>query len=62
MRGRAAPPTEGKVTGTVDGAPLRTSSMALGDGRHKLPLTTAILATTGKAVGDVVEVHLTERR
>ncbi len=51
-----------KVTGTVDGAPLRTSFMALGDGRHKLPVTAATLAATGKAVGDVVEVHLTERR
>lgn len=51
-----------QVTGTVDGAPLRTSFMALGDGRHKLPVTAATLNVTGKAVGDVVEVHLTERR
>ncbi|HMM96743.1 DUF1905 domain-containing protein [Phycicoccus sp.] len=51
-----------KVTGTVEGAPLRTSFMALGDGRHKLPLTAATLRAIGKDVGDVVRVHLTERR
>ncbi|MBD3782661.1 MAG: DUF1905 domain-containing protein [Micrococcales bacterium] len=51
-----------KVTGTVERAPLRTSFMALGDGRHKLPLTAATLGAIGKDVGDVVRVHLTERR
>ncbi|MGG5258481.1 DUF1905 domain-containing protein [Phycicoccus avicenniae] len=51
-----------KVTGTVDGAPLRTSFMALGDGRHKLPLTGATLAAIRKGPGDEVEVYLTERR
>lgn len=51
-----------KVTGTVDGAPLRTSFMALGDGRHKLPLTASTLRAVDKGVGDTVHVHLTERR
>ena len=51
-----------KVTGTVDGAPLRTSFMALGDGRHKLPVTAATLRAIGKSAGDEVEVRLSERR
>ena len=51
-----------KVTGTVDGAEIRTSFMALGDGRHKLPVKASALAQIGKSVGDVVTVHLTERR
>jgi Domain of unknown function (DUF1905) len=50
-----------KVTGTVDGAPIRTSFMALGDGRHKLPVKAAVLDRIGKQVGDTVTVHLTER-
>ncbi|MCW2756823.1 MAG: hypothetical protein JWO46_569 [Nocardioidaceae bacterium] len=51
-----------KVTGTMDGAPFATSFMALGDGRHKLPVTGKILDRIGKTVGDQVTVHLTERR
>ncbi len=50
-----------KVAGTVDGVPFRGAFMALGDGSHKLPVASAIRKRTGKADGDAVEVHLTER-
>ncbi len=51
-----------KVAGTVDEVPFRTSFMALGDGRHKLPITAVTLGRLGKGVGDRIVVHLTERR
>lgn len=44
---------------TVDGGPIATSLMALGDGRHKLPLTGALLRRIGKDVGQTVTAHLT---
>lgn len=50
-----------KVAGTVDDHPFRASFMAMGDGTHKLALTQATRTAIGKATGDTVTVHLTER-
>ena len=50
-----------KIAGTVDGVPIRTAFMRLGDGRHKLPVTGKVLTTIGKTEGDTVTVHLTDR-
>ena len=50
-----------KVRGEVEGVPLETSFMALGDGRHKLPVTAAVRKRIGKQVGDEVSVVVTER-
>ena len=50
-----------KVRGTINGHPFRSSFMAMGDGRHMLPVKADVRKAIGKEAGDTVAVRIEER-
>jgi hypothetical protein len=50
-----------KIRGRIDGHPFRASFMAMGDGKHMLPVKAETREAIGKKLGDTVTVQLDER-
>ena len=50
-----------KVRGTMDDLPFKSSFMAMGDGRHMLPVKVEIRRAIGKEAGETVKVLLEKR-
>jgi len=50
-----------KVSGTIDGHPFRASFMAMGNGRHMLPIKAKTRRIIRKEVGDTVSILLRKR-
>jgi Domain of unknown function (DUF1905) len=50
-----------KIRGTIDGHPFRGSFMAIGGGKHMLPVRAELRKAIGKEAGQRVKVHVKER-
>ncbi|MCO4319343.1 DUF1905 domain-containing protein [Phyllobacterium sp. 21LDTY02-6] len=50
-----------KVRAVAEGMPFQSAFMALGDGRHKLPLKGDLLKSIGKQAGEMIRIRLVQR-
>jgi Domain of unknown function (DUF1905) len=50
-----------KISGTIEGHPFKSSFMAMGDGRHMLPVKAETRRAIGKEAGETVKVSLKKR-
>jgi phage-related minor tail protein len=50
-----------RIRGTIDGHPFHGTFMAMGGGKHMLPIRAELRKAIGKEVGQKVTVHLEEQ-